>query len=164
MEFREDLVFPSPNSFGLTFRATYNSRATQTGILGYGWFHNFGASLNPSSQLGNRTFLKIIDGTGKASYFIQEETGCYRGVFGERSYVLAEGGGYAWYRLDGTLYLFTSAGKLSAVEDEKGNVLALGYDGQGRLQTVTDNASGRVLTFNYSTGVLEASWVLSQLR
>ena len=154
MEFREDLAFPSPNSFGLAFRATYNSRATQTGILGYGWFHNFGASLNPSSQLGNRAFLKIIDGTGKASYFIQEETGYYRGVFGERSYVLAEGGGYSWYRLDGTLYLFTSAGKLSSVEDEKGNVLALAYDAQGRLQTVTDNASGRVLTFNYSTGVL----------
>jgi RHS repeat-associated protein len=154
MEHREDLAFPSPNSFGLAFRATYNSRATQAGILGYGWFHNFGASLNPSSQLGNRAFLRIIDGTGKGSYFIQEVSGYYSGVFGERGYVKAEGGGYGWYRLDGTRYVFTSAGKLSTVEDEKENVLALAYDGQGRLQTVTDNASGRVLTFNYSGSLL----------
>jgi YD repeat-containing protein len=111
-------------------------------------------TLNPSVQLGNRTFLKIIDGTGNASYFIQEVPGYYSGVIGERSYVRAEGGGYGWYRLDGTRYVFTSTGKLSTVEDEKGNVLALAYDGQGRLQTVTDNASGRVLTFTYTNGLL----------
>ncbi len=154
LEYREDLSFPSPNSLSFNFRAAYNSRATQTGMLGYGWFHSFGAALNPSSQLGSRTFLKIIDGTGKASYFIQEVTGYYAGVFGERSFVLAEGGGYSWYRLDGSRYAFTSAGRLSSMEDEKGNALALAYDGEGRLQTVTDNASGRVLTFNYTSGLL----------
>jgi hypothetical protein len=90
LEFRVDLAFPSPNSLGLTFRVTYNSRATQTGILGYGWFHNFGSALNPSFPMGDRAFLKIIDGTGKAYYFIQEVPGYYSGVFGERGYVKAE--------------------------------------------------------------------------
>lgn len=48
MESREDVSFPSPNSFGLAFRATYNSRSRTWGPLGYGWTHTYEASLDPA--------------------------------------------------------------------------------------------------------------------
>jgi len=150
VEYRSDLRFSSPNRLGLPFQAFYNSRSADLGSLGYGWTHTYGVSLDPSFEMGGKTYVKTIDQTGRAYYFLEEGTGVYMGVFKERSHVKAEGGGYVWYRLDGTRYGFASSGRLLRIDDEKGNRLDLTYDANNRVETVTDNASGRVLTFNYN--------------
>lgn len=123
-------------------------------ILGHGWVHSYESALDPSYEIGAGSFVKIIDETGRAAYFKKQGVSHYGGVFGERSHVEAEGGGYVWYRLNGTRYSFTASGKLSWIEDEKGNRLTLGYDGEDLLETVTDGASGRVLTFHYNANDL----------
>jgi YD repeat-containing protein len=63
--------------------------------------------------------------------------------------VKTEEGESIWYRLDGTRYGFSTLGQLVWIEDEKGNRLELDYDSLGRLDTVTDTASSRALSFYY---------------
>ncbi|MEX1326996.1 MAG: hypothetical protein AB1Z29_09360 [Desulfobacterales bacterium] len=65
-----------------------------------------------------------------------------------------EAGEYIWQRLDGSRYGFSAAGKLLWLEDQKTNRLTLSYDSQGSLETVTDSASGRMMTFHYLDGLL----------
>ena len=154
---RVDLSFPSPNRFGLAFEAWYNSKATSLGPLGHGWTHTYDACLDPSFTVGSWEVLKILDPTGRALYFEEQTPGVYEGIFTERTYVKVEEGGYVWYRLDGSRYGFSDTGKLIWIADPVGNRLELTYNGQGRLETVTDTASTRTLTFHYNPEDLVSS-------
>ncbi len=157
LDIRSDLRFPSPHRLGLTFQAVYNSRSTASGGLGYGWSHTYGAALDPSFDHNGTTYLKVVDSTGRARYFLEGAPGEYAGAFKERSHVKLESGKYVWYRLDGSQHGFDGSGRLSWIDDEKGNRLEVRYDAQGRPQTVTDTASGRTLTFAYNAnGLLES--------
>jgi YD repeat-containing protein len=118
--------------------------------MGYGWSHIYSASLDPSFYIGSLEFLKIIDSTGRAHYFKEEAAGIYEGRFAEKTYVEVISGEYVWHLLDGSRNGFSSTGKLSWMDDAKGNRLDLSYDAGSRLQTIIDNASGRVLTFYYN--------------
>jgi RHS repeat-associated protein len=69
--------------------------------------------------------------------------------------VTVESGDYVWHRLDGSRYGFSSAGKLTWIDDEKGNELTLACDAEGMLVTVTDSAGGRGLTFTRVNGLLD---------
>jgi RHS repeat-associated protein len=154
IEARSDLSFSSPNRLGLTLEGFYNSRSANSGSIGYGWTHTYEATLDPSFSIDSIEFLKIIDATGKAHYFLEETSGTYEGRFGEKTYVELESGEYIWHLLDGSEYGFSSTGKLSWIDDAQGNSLALDYDANSRLETVTDNSSGRVLTFYYNASDL----------
>jgi RHS repeat-associated protein len=157
VEVRSDLQFPSPNRLGLGLDAVYNSRSESLGSMGYGWTHTYEASLDPAVEIEGVTTLKIIEGSGRASYFRPgPSSGQYVGVFGEHSHVRAEPGGYGWYRLDGSKYFFSSSGRLLRMQDAVGNRIDLAYDASNRLNTVSDAASGRILTLRYNgNGLLD---------
>ena len=153
---REDLTFSSPNRLGLAFKATYNSRSNIAGSLGYGWTNTYESSLDPSFEIEGVIYIKIIDSTERATYFLEDTPGLYKGAFKELTHVKAEEGDYVWYRLNGSRLCFSSSGLLTWIEDEKGNRLELAYS-DNKLQTVTDTASGRILTFHYNAdGRLES--------
>jgi len=157
IEYRNDIHFDSPTSLGLSCTAFYNSRSDISGSLGYGWTHTYEVFLDPAFEIEGKSFIRIEYCTGKASYFLEEEAGMFQGAFNEHSYVTSEAGNYVWYRLDGTYYGFSPTGKLIWIEDEKDNRLELNYNAQGRLETVTDTSSGRVLSFYYTVdGLLES--------
>ena len=157
VEVRSDLSFPSPNSLGLGFAATYNSRSTETGILGFGWTHTYSVTLDPDFEISGASYLKVLCPTGRAHYFQEETPGNYKGAFHERSHVKEEAGDYVWYRLNGSRYGFSTEGTLLWIEDEKANRISVAYDAQDRVATVSDVASGRVLTFGYNAnGLLES--------
>ena len=156
VDWRSGLAFPSPNSLGLSFEAFYNSRSQSLGTLGYGWTHTYDVSVDTAFHIGGRYFLRIVDQKGRAHYFLEESPGLYRGAFKEPSHVTVKAGDYVWYRLDGTRYGFSSLGQLLWIEDEKGDRLELNFNGQVRLDTVADMASGRMLTFHYNgNGLLD---------
>ena len=158
VEVREDLAFPSPNRLGLVFRVFYNSRTSTLGALGYGWSHVYAPKLVTSVTIGSATYLKIIDGTGRSVYFQSSTTGVYPGAFQERTRLQLEGTVYIWYLLDGGKQGFSTEGKLLWLDDPAGNRLTMGYNASnGRLKTVTDTATGRVLTLNYNAQGLLAN-------
>jgi RHS repeat-associated protein len=154
VEVRNDLVFPSPNRLGLAFQSFYNSRSSTLGDLGYGWSHSFAAGLTLSNGSTGFPYHKISDATGRGVYFSCNTTGTFPGAFQERSQLRLEGTQYVWYRLDGSKLGFNNAGRLRWMEDPVGNRLSLDYAtvaNAQRLKTITDSATGRVLTFNYRT-------------
>ncbi|MGJ8561327.1 MAG: RHS repeat-associated core domain-containing protein [Litorimonas sp.] len=59
-------------------------------------------------------------------------------------------GSYTLTRLDQSRYLFDAAGRLTRIEDAYGNPAVLTYNAVGRLDRVTDQASGRYIQFNYA--------------
>jgi YD repeat-containing protein len=148
IEARADVGVASPNSMGLSFTAAYNSRSSIDGSLGYGWSHTYSATLDDSATMFGQVYIRITGPTGRAAYFLEESPGVYKGAFKEKSSVRLEAGEYVWYRLDGSRYGFAADGKLNWIEDEKGNRLNLAYDAGGRIDTVTDAASSRVLSFS----------------
>lgn len=155
-ESRTDIRFASAHRLGLSFAAFYNSRSFAQGALGFGWTHTYSLALDPSYQLSGGSYLKIVDESGRGAYFTEQTPGVFTGEFKERSYVKQEGGDYVWHRLDGTRrYGFSADGKLVWIDDETGNRLILGYNGPGNLETVTDTASSRALTFHYANGLLD---------
>jgi YD repeat-containing protein len=147
---RTDLSFVSPHSLGLSFSAHYNSRSPVASSLGFGWSHPYSVLLEPAFDFNSRTYIRIVDATGRGHYFRKKSPELFRGVFRERSHVTAETDVFTWHRLNGSRFGFSRTGRLLWIDDEKGNRLELGYDRQNRLKAVTDSASGRVLTFNYN--------------
>jgi YD repeat-containing protein len=150
VEVRSDLDFPSPNHLGFRLLAVYNSRYENLGFMGYGWTHSYEVSLDPAFVIEGVPSVRIIDGTAKTFYFREEVPGEYSGLFGEHSRVKAEADGYVWYRLDGSVYSFSSTGRLIRMADAAGNSIDLTHDLNNRLERVTDTASGRALTFHYN--------------
>ncbi|MBW2440700.1 MAG: RHS repeat protein [Deltaproteobacteria bacterium] len=154
---RSDVFLASAHSLGLSFSTYYNSQSALAGPLGAGWCHTYGIFLNPSFKFRSKTYVRIVDATGRGHYFRKNNNGVLKGAFQERSHVTAEADGFVWHRLDGSRCGFDATGRLLWIDDEKGNRLRLDYDGQDRLDTVTDLASGRTLAFNYNEEGLVAS-------
>ncbi|CAB1058714.1 Rhs family protein, partial [Olavius sp. associated proteobacterium Delta 1] len=155
IESRNDVGFSSPHSLGLRLNAFYNSRSIVSGLLGHGWSHTFEAFFITGIQIDGQNTIRVMDETGRARFFADNGTDNYPGLLNEKSHMQYEADEYVWHRLDGSRHGFSAAGKLLWIEDEKGNELTLAYDAQGKLETVTDTASGRALTFNYVSGLLD---------
>nr|MDJ0915388.1 DUF6531 domain-containing protein [Desulfobacterales bacterium] len=145
----EDIRLPSPNNSQFTFKRYYNSQANSNLPLGYGWRHTYHLNINPSHVFENDTYLFITDESGRGVFFQTSGGGQYSGAFNEKTTVRYEDPYYVWYRTDGSRYAFDNA-KLIWIEDAIGNRQILAYDANGRLDMVTDEASGRSLGFHYT--------------
>jgi YD repeat-containing protein len=155
LEYRSDVSFSSPHRMGLSFHVYYNSRSGTLGDMGYGWTHSYEAYLDTRFRISGQTYLKIVDETRRAHLFRLKSPGVYTGAFTEKSYVKTEGSSFVWYRLDGSRYGFSIRGRLIWIDDGVGNRLAVKYDAQGFLDSVQDNASGRMLRFHYLDGLID---------
>jgi len=148
-----DLRLPSPSGKGLVMGRYYNSLSPRPGPLGYGWSHTYSAVLQRLPLFG-ADHLRILDESGRGIYFTRGEGGGWEGAFKEPTRVTEEGESFVWHRLDGSRYGFSGAGRLEWMDDSLGNRQGLFYDSGGRLASVTDEASGRVLFFHYGEGGL----------
>jgi YD repeat-containing protein len=115
------------------------------GPLGRGWVHNWEIAATTNSQ-GN----VIIDQAGGRRVFIKQPDSTYRGNFGEFATLTLTAGKYRLREADGTILAFNSNGKLDFTEDSHGTRITAGYDGAGRLVSLT-HSSGPALTLSYST-------------
>jgi len=143
----KDLTIKGP---GLSLNLTrfYNALSSGTGAFGPGWTMSTGRDVGLAFAGGNVTF------TGPSGFQV--------------TYTPASGGGYVMppninadlaHNNDGTYTItyrnntekltFTAGGFLTRDTDRNGNALALGYNADNTLASVTDTA-GRVTTFQYN--------------
>lgn len=146
---QKDLVFPTPHRRGLVFERFYNSRAHQMGPLGYGWTHSYEVHLQPSFRFGRRTYLKIINETGRGLFFKKVGDGHYAGAFKEKSTVKLENGHYVWQRLDGSRFIFNQKHLLIRIDDGVGNCQYLACDNGNHLTDIADSTTNYLLHFHY---------------
>ena len=71
IEYRKDLSFASPHSFGLSFSATFNSQSSTLSALGFGWTHTYNLSLIADFYFSGKSYLKIW--MGPAAVFISSK-------------------------------------------------------------------------------------------
>lgn len=157
-ETQTDVSITTPIANGLTFTRYYNSRLEHNNALGFGWSHQFGDVIT-YIEFNGANYLRITKANGWHVFFAEETGGRWGGAFKERTHLMAENDGYTWFHRDGTRYHFSLPGELTLgavdrltwVEDVHGNRQTFAYDTAERLQSITDAASGRILTFHYNT-------------
>lgn len=146
----EDLRFDFLDRRPFIFERSYNSQSEEAGGLGYGWTHSYGVSFNPSHYFNGKIYLEIIDETGRGVYFTDVGGGHFVGAFLEKTILKRKGGNYVWYRIDGRRFIFNSNGHLIRIKGETGKDRSFTYDSHNRLQTASDEASGRILILHYN--------------
>ncbi|MBU4130100.1 MAG: hypothetical protein KKF12_04705, partial [Proteobacteria bacterium] len=150
-ETQTDLSFSSPFAGGLSFERHYNSQTSINGPMGYGWSHSFSFTLYQNVG-GNENRIKVMDNTGRGYYFQDyDNDSVFEGEFLETSSVMVDpGGNYVWEHNNFSYEFDSATGILLSISGPKDNTQILLYDTAGMLQTVTDNASGRSLSFTYN--------------
>ena len=143
----------------LAVTRSYNSldgRAADS--FGQGW--SSVADERATTDPGNSGNVVITDGTGKQSrYGYDPKTGTYSPPLGSYAVLTAvSGGGYQLIDKQDTTYLFTTAGGtgtwlITSITTKAGLQEAFAYAGTSPklLSTITDVASGRKLTFTWTT-------------
>ncbi len=143
---KTDISFNSPFQEGFSFRRSYNSQSAQNEILGSGWTHSYHVRLFPEYDMANN-IISVINGSGR-NYLFQNNGSAYTGINQEPGSVIKIDSTYVWRVANGKEYTFGLSGALQTISDKNGNQQVLSYNSDNLLKTVTDLASGRVLTFH----------------
>ena len=149
-QFASDIAFDS-----LNIRRNYNSRSSISGIIGYGW--NLGlvtASLDPDFDIDGSQYVQITDQTGRGIYFFKQDEITFWASFNETSSLTRDNSDYVWHRNDGSEYLFDENGRLKQATDPVGNSMAITYNSDNLPASISDELTGRVLTFAYNASNL----------
>ena len=157
----------------LNFFRTYASLTTDiySSMLGYGWTHNLDTRLIfPDDPGGQPGFVLFKEHTANQYQFTDHGNGTYSPVLGIVGTLTLNGGQYILTLANQNKYIFDSTGRLLTRMDSQGHswdysytagglleqvsaeggtrYLTLGYDGQGRIVSVTDH-TGRSITYTY---------------
>lgn len=143
----------------LTFDRTYTSLFADTASypvtpLGPGWRQRFGAALTLAGTTGGEPNTVIYEAaTGNRLRFLATVDGLgYAPAPGVRATLMRQADGtYTLTNRDQSRERFDSQGRLVEQRDPQGHTQALMYDSTGQLATVTDAATGRALTFAYTS-------------
>lgn len=157
-----DVNFPGRN-VPLMFTRNYNSRtpAGTKGAFGHGWTSQHDISVKiPTSGTA-----RLVSAEGTVHHFTRDENGVFKmpeGMFGTFE---LNGNTAVYTDVDGTKQTFTDLdplnkysyfnGKLTRIEDAKGNKLTYFYSGE-MLSGIQDDA-GHKVSFVYSNGQLKSA-------
>jgi YD repeat-containing protein len=142
---REDLRVPG-RGVDFIFSRAYNSADNTPSSLGNGWSHSFNLTIsdtntaNPVVRYSDGKALEYESGPG--GNYVPKIPGFYDTLLKNPD------GSWTLRKTDQRSYNFNSSGKLVSIQDRNNNLISLGYDGNGRLQEVTDTV-GRKFLFNY---------------
>jgi RHS repeat-associated protein len=138
---------------GLSFTRSYHSGSGIDGPLGFGWTHSFNMFVQPSGSdvyvyhPDGHASLFIFSGGGYAAQPGVLDTLTYTSVDDTFTLTTPQQIRYVFGALSG------SSRKLQTILDRNGNAVNLTYDGNGRLDRVSDSAPSpetRYLQFGYS--------------
>lgn len=146
-----DLVLAG--SLPLQFQRTYASALEDGRVrppLGRGWRHSFDFALRPGVDT-----ISISMNDGRLVAFKRNGTQWDLNGNSDVAFQLSKNGNeYAFADPRGNLlYVFDTFGKLSRIEDGKGNVLTLTYNASNQLESVSDGI-GRTLTLTHAADSL----------
>ncbi len=147
----------------VSLNLVHNSLSTKNDVLGNKWTHSYDVTGS-------------TDGSGNVSIHFGDDStftwalsgGVYIPPLGHYDNLVKNmDNTYTLTWKNQTKWNFTTALRLSAIVDENGNTITLGYDGSNRVHTITDPTS-RVITINYTgstissiTDPLSRTWSLT---
>jgi RHS repeat-associated protein len=130
----------------LGFSRTYNSRDELIGPMGQGWAVDY----NYLWEVDDDGNVTILYPDGRRELHILEEDTTYTPPPGRTSILTSDGdGGYLLTTKDRKVLELSDQHRLESITDRNGRSVTLSYDLDGFLETVTDDTSGRSLTFGW---------------
>lgn len=144
-----DLRIPG-RGIDFEFRRKYESQSIYSGVIGFGWEHNYNKRL---LELPNGDIL-YFDGSGRRERYRVKKSADGRvigyesptGYFTEM--VRRQDGFWTVKDSEGTVEFFDSSGRIVRIQDRNQNRIELYYDLSGRLSAIMDTM-GRIITFDY---------------
>ena len=162
----------------LTFTRTYNSQDYKVSNVGKGFTFSYDMKMEFL-----RDTISIIMPNGSRSNF-KFENGVYTAL-DSRWMLYMEDGEYILETLDQMRYIFDSSGYIKYAEDCKGNRITIVIDANdgrilsisdptgasvsfeyaaGKLTEITDNKSGRIVTYHYNGDLMDYSYDASRMK
>ena len=142
-----DVLIPAP-AMPIRFARTYNSRGERGGLLGLGWSHTFGDSLEEVAG-----GILLYESDGSEHYFPESGDGFGR-VAGKPMTLLESAAGYELRVDTGAVTYFSAAGRLEAREDSLGNRVTVEYGPSGSPRVIRDTNGRQVLELGVTGGLL----------
>ena len=146
---------------GLTLVRHYNSRNTNSGVLGPGWRHSFDTRLFARQRNGDLT-VQIVQGDGRRMVFrraaetdaantvLQALPSLYGTV--KHQPELAADRRWVWRWREGSALYFSERGLLTSIERANGQRLSLTYQGRTARLLEVSNRHRQSLRFEYDEG------------
>jgi len=165
-----DVALPT-RGLPLEFERSYNALDSYNGPLGHNWTHNYDTRIVDEGDTAT-----WIAPRGSHLPYTRNADGSYASGPGVRATLVKHpNGSYSVTQGDQTAYHFDAAGRLTGLDDGRGNAttltytgdqltsiaapdgraLSLAYDGLGRITQLTDPL-GRTVSYQYSGGNLTA--------
>jgi RHS repeat-associated protein len=139
----------------LVFQRSYASLAidTYTSLLGFGWTHNHETRLIFPGDPGGQAGAVLFKAHSANQYtFTDNGNGTYSPIPGVLASLVRNPGPPVTFTLNDpgqATYIFSETGRLLSWSDAQGRTWSYTYDGNNRLDRVTDTTSGRYLDFDY---------------
>ncbi len=151
-----DAFLPAPGmalEFDRHFSSSVAARNAM-GLFGMGWYSPWQTMLSVQSN-GAVVYL-LGEGGSARVYTMDSRSGAYFSAAGDSSTLAAVGGGlYELSDANGNVTRFRPDGRINYTADPNGNSVTAGYDGSGRLVSLT-HTSGAALSFEYNAAGLLA--------
>ena len=150
----EDMTLPTVAG-PLSLQRSYSSMATgrYTSSLGYGWTHNHDVRLIFNGDPGGQRGVIWFKGHSANQYAFKDNgDDTYTATSGILATLTEDSGPPITYTLTtetNSVYVFNEDKRLVSWSDPEGHTWTYTYDGSNRLDTVTDDTSGRFLDFSY---------------
>src|SRR5262249_36105165 len=146
--YQEETDYVGAGDFPLVFKRFYNSLSTRTSGFGPAWTHSYDIKFSVFTATGEGgttvTFEEAYRADGRIYSDIDPDAPfAYFYVPGCPALCLLNRATNVMEAYEDT------TGRLQALYDMRGNSQTMGYDGQGRLISVT-HSNGRALTFAYN--------------
>ena len=138
--------------FGLTYNSALAAAQDVAGAVGFGWSHRFEARVvvtgtNRVVRFNRTQACTFVPKEGSAGLFLSTDDASRYDVL-----VAQADGGWLLTRRDQSSWRFDSDGNLVEDRDPHGRILALRYDGSGRVILIEDPISHTRLGFDYVFG------------
>jgi RHS repeat-associated protein len=141
-----DVAAPAPGlslAFGRRFLQAISGRYAVS-PLGRGWVSDWDVSASADAD-GN----VLVSDAGVPRRFARQANGSYLASPGDHGTLYLTSGAYRLVEADGSVLQFRPDGKLDYRADPNGNRITAGYDGAGRLVTLT-HSDGQALAIGYN--------------
>nr|WP_225956462.1 RHS repeat-associated core domain-containing protein [Amycolatopsis lexingtonensis] len=139
----------------LSVARTYNSAdPRRNGLFGAGWTSRFDMRLVPDDDGSGNVVVTYAD--GQSVRYGRNPDGTYATASGRTAVLAPVSGGWTLDDRSGTVYAFSSSGRLTRITDNAGRALVLTYnntDGmlaKAQVSTSQTNTAGRALRFTWT--------------
>lgn len=132
----------------LELTRTYNSQDRRVGVFGRGWTSSYETRAYENCVTKDVTVLR---GDGRREFFRWNGTNGYLTPSGYTASLVKTGTtGWVLNEANGYVSTFRSDGRLTSIADADNQKLNLVWNGSNQLTSVTDQVTGRALTFTYA--------------